>query len=113
MTTSPSSQRWAPAACTLPTGQQTLRLAEFDALFAGSVRDVRRVGSTSLLLTLAGDEGLADTARELARRESDCCSFFRFSVTRPAPTVVALLVHVPPAHTAVLDRLATRALALQ
>jgi hypothetical protein len=41
---------WVPAACTLPTAEQPLRVAEFDDLFATSVRAVDRVGPTVLRL---------------------------------------------------------------
>ncbi|MEV6153769.1 hypothetical protein AB0L53_25835 [Nonomuraea sp. NPDC052129] len=33
-------QQWVPSECTLPTAEQPLRVAEFDALFAEVVRAV-------------------------------------------------------------------------
>lgn len=98
---------WAPAACTLPTVDRPLRIAEFDELFAGSVRAVDRLAETSVRLILAGDA--ADRARELAERESSCCSFFEFAFTAEASGAVAMRVTVPAAQAAVLDALAARA----
>ena len=40
----------APEACTLPTAQQPLRVAEFDDLFANSVTWVDRPDATRLVL---------------------------------------------------------------
>lgn len=100
---------WVPQACTLSTAQQPLRLAEFDALFTTAVRTAERVGDTRLRLTLAGGPDLEATVRDLAARESDCCSFFTFTTTSNAPGQVTLDIEVPPAHTDVLAALAERA----
>ncbi|MEV4838269.1 hypothetical protein AB0K05_27425 [Nonomuraea sp. NPDC049486] len=40
-------QAWVPSACTLPTAEQPLRVAEFDALFADAVRAVARPDRTA------------------------------------------------------------------
>jgi hypothetical protein len=74
-------QGWVPEACTLPTAQRPLRLAEFDALFATAVKRVERVGVLRLRLTLTGPVELEDIVRDLTERESRCCSFFAFTVT--------------------------------
>ncbi|WP_152360516.1 hypothetical protein [Microlunatus speluncae] len=103
-------QGWAPDSCTLPTVDRPLRIAEFDELFAGSVRSVDRVAETTVRLILAGDA--LDRARDLAERESRCCSFFRFGFTAEPDGVVAMQVSVPAAQTAVLDALALRAAAV-
>ncbi|MBF6088593.1 hypothetical protein IU421_24825 [Nocardia cyriacigeorgica] len=101
-------QAWvAVDACTLPTPQQPLRLAEFDALFRDAVRGVDRVSPTRLRLVL--DTGAEARARELAARESECCSFFTFEFTAAVAGVVHLVVGVPAARVAVLDGLAARA----
>jgi hypothetical protein len=105
MSTDPTD--WTPAACTLPSSEQPLRLAEFDALFAAAVRGVHRAGPTELALTLAPAPGRAELVRDLARRETECCSFFTFRIEDGDP--VRLHVTVPPAHTDVLDALAERA----
>lgn len=43
---------WAPSACTLPTTEQPLRVAEFDALFTDAVQTVARPAPTRLRLEL-------------------------------------------------------------
>jgi len=101
-----------PDACTLPTAEQPLRLAEFDALFAAAVRDVEHVSAGNVRMSLTGPAGLAETVRDLTARETECCSFFTFTVTpRPASDgeVLTLEVSVPDAYTDVLDALAERA----
>ncbi|MFC7479812.1 hypothetical protein ACFQX7_06905 [Luedemannella flava] len=45
---------WAPEACTLPTAERPLRLAEFDALFATAAHEGERLSPTHLRLTLTG-----------------------------------------------------------
>jgi hypothetical protein len=104
-----SSEGLAPDACTLPTAQQPRRLAEFDDLFATALRDINRVGETHLRLSLAGPESLRPKVEDLAARETECCSFFAFTVTAPAPGRVQLDIEVPTAHIEVLDALANRA----
>jgi hypothetical protein len=106
--TSPA-EAWAPQACTLPTAQRPLRLAEFDALFARATRDARRLGPRHLRLTLAGPAALEAIVRDLTARESECCSFFEFAVSAPEPGTVRLDVKVPAAYTDMLDGLAGRA----
>jgi hypothetical protein len=103
MTTSP--QAWVPDACTLPTADRPLRVAEFDDLFT-SVRGTERVADTTLRLTL--DRSTLDFARDLAARESECCSFFDFSFTTAGEDTVTMQVTVPPAYTAILDGLVAR-----
>lgn len=102
MTDSPDG--WVPAACTLPTTEQPLRIAEFDDLFA-TVRGAERPEPTRLILSL---DAPAAAVRDLAARESECCSFFGFDVTE-RPGGVRLTIDVPPAHVDVLDALAARA----
>jgi hypothetical protein len=93
-----------PDSCTLPTAERPLRLAEFDALFATSVRDVRSLSPTHARIRLAGvDPALV---RDLAGRESECCSFFTFTIFEDPLT---LEVEVPPSYAGVLDSLVQRA----
>ncbi|WP_432872143.1 hypothetical protein [Microbispora rosea] len=99
---------WAPSACTLPTAEQPLRVAEFDALFAEAVRAVRRPGRERLRLELAFSPDHAARAAELTARENGCCSFFTFTLT-VADGGLALEVAVPPEHIEVLDALQARA----
>ncbi|GAA1370021.1 hypothetical protein [Catellatospora chokoriensis] len=100
---------WVPNACTLPTAQQPLRLAEFDALFTAAVRAAERLDQTHLRLTMAGGADLEATVRDLAASESDCCSFFAFTTAAAAPGQVTLDIEAPPAHADVLAALAERA----
>lgn len=102
----------APDACTLPTAEQPLRVAEFDDLFAGHLLGVERRGATRLALTFAGDGELAVVVADLADRESSCCSFFDFRVTSvpsDGGTTVRLEVSVPRDRADVLAALADRA----
>jgi hypothetical protein len=101
---------WAPVdACTLPTAERPLRVAEFDALFRDSLTAVERPGGdTRARLLLAGD-GLAERVRRLADAESACCSFFTFGVSVQEDSMVALDIEVPSAYAAVLAGLLARA----
>lgn len=101
-------QAWVPEACTLPTVERPLRLAEFDDLFATAVRGKQRLSATALRWSL--DPAAEATARDLTSRESSCCSFFSFSFTT-TDAVLQLDVEVPNAHVEVLDALAARAAA--
>lgn len=105
----PPRPAWAPVdACTLPTVEQPLREAEFDALLATAVRGVERPAPTWLRLSLDVREGVEARTRDLIARESSCCSFFDFRLTA-ADTGLRLDVQVPAARIEVLDGLARRA----
>ncbi|GAA1745067.1 hypothetical protein [Luedemannella helvata] len=99
---------WVPDACTLPTAERPLRLAEFDELFTRAVRGGERLGARHLRVTLAGGPDLAESVRDLAARETECCSFFDFTVTAPEPGLVRLDIEVPAARIDVLDAWAAR-----
>jgi hypothetical protein len=101
-------QGWAPSACTLPSAEQPLREAEFDALFAEAVQAITRPEPTRLRLNLIFTAENAARAAELAARENGCCSFFVFTLT-VADGVMALEVAVPDRHVEVLDALERRA----
>lgn len=110
MTTTPTAGLgWAPAACTLPTAEQPLRLAEFDALFARHVQQVRRESGT-VVLALDGAPETAATAASLAARETGCCSFFAFGLAITGGTTN--LTVTADGHPDVLAALADRAEAL-
>ena len=98
----------APDACTLPTADRPLRLAEFDALFATAVRAVTTLSPTHARLRLAGPPGLAATVRDLAARETACCSFFEFTLTATGGHL-AMRIRTPAAQIEVLDALVERA----
>ncbi len=97
---------WAPTSCTLPTAARPLREQEFTALFATALRGVRRVNATHAELVL--DPAAEDAARDLAARETSCCSFFTFDFASIQETLT-ITVTVPPAHAAVLEALVAAA----
>jgi hypothetical protein len=94
-------------ACTLPTAERPLRLAEFDTLFATSARSVTR-DDEAVRIRLAGPAGLRDRVRELAARETSCCSFFTFLVDGQDDDLT-MRISVPPERREILDALADRA----
>jgi hypothetical protein len=96
---------WVPSACTLPTTDRPLRVAEFDALFA-TATSAERVAPGELRFGLPQD--VAGTAATLAARETECCSFFAFTLTLTAGQLT-LGVSVGESHIEVLDALAARA----
>ena len=101
---------WAGVdACTLPTAERPLRLAEFDDLFATSLRAVERMSATQAHLLLEGGPGVAERTQALADAESSCCAFFTFGVTETPGGVVAFDIEVPTAYAEVLAGLVVRA----
>jgi hypothetical protein len=103
-------RNWAPQACTLPTAELPLRVAEFDGLFADAVRGIERVGPTRLRLELKASPRVAGRAASLVAAETECCSFFTFTLTATGGGL-ALEASVPAAHADVLDGLADLAAA--
>jgi len=101
---------WAPPSCTLPTAELPVRAAEFGGLFTEAVRGVERVGPGRLRLELRASPKVAGRAAALAAAETECCSFFTFTLTATGGRLV-LDVTVPPRHTGVLDGLASHAAA--
>jgi hypothetical protein len=97
---------WVSEACTLPTAERPLRVAEFDRLFATALLAADRTAPTRMRWWL--DPSAEATARELAERETSCCSFFDFSFGSVDADRLAVDVSVPNAHVAVLDGLAAR-----
>jgi len=93
-----------PDSCTLPTAERPLRLAEFDELFATSVREVESPSPTRARMRLAGVDPAR--VRDLTAREAECCSFFTFTVSENPLT---LEIEVPPSYASVLDSLVQRA----
>jgi hypothetical protein len=96
---------WLPAACTLPTGEQPLRLAEFDAFFRAAVRGSIRTSTTRLDLVIFGE--FEASARDLAELENSCCSFFCFDF-HPAADGLVMSIGVPDSHVDLLDALHAR-----
>ena len=72
-----TTDQFKSAACTLGPGAMKERLGEWLALKKRST-NVRRT-SEGAVLTLASDEPL-DSVTELMALESECCSFYRFSL---------------------------------
>lgn len=89
-----------PDSCTLPTVQQPVRVAEFDSFFAESVRRSTRPERTRLDLVLADDA--EPVGRDLAARETGCCSFFTFTFDTAA-TGPVMHIEVPATYVAILD----------
>lgn len=99
---------WVPDACTLPTAEQPLRLAEFDALFGADVTDVQLITADTALLTLRPDAPVAARAADLAMRETGCCSFFEFTLTATGGRLT-LQIRTPATQIDVLDAVVQRA----
>jgi hypothetical protein len=95
-----------PEACTLPTAEQPLRLAEFDGLLATGLVAQKRLSPNVLRWSL--DPAVETIARDLTTRETECCSFFGFRFTSTGDTL-QVDVEVPPAQTEVLNALEQRA----
>jgi hypothetical protein len=95
--------------CALPTEQQPLRVAEFEALLACTVGAAERPEPTLLRLHLDAGAQVEAQARDLTARESSCCSFFTFTFSRPSDDRLQLDIAVPAEHAGVLDCLAARA----
>ncbi len=99
---------WVADACTLPTAERPLRVAEFDALFAERLVRVERMSPTSARIELLRGDETIGLAQDLTEREASCCSFFSFLVdgTDDATTIE---VDVPPQRADILEALVTRA----
>lgn len=106
MTINVGPSDWVPDSCTLPTSAQPMRVAEFDQFFADAVRDTVRPERTRLDLLI--DAGAEPLGRDLAARETGCCSFFTFTFEPADSGVVMMHIDVPAAHVEVLDALQTR-----
>ena len=96
---------WVPDACTLPSVDRPFRLAEFDQLFADHLRGADRVDPQTLDVTLT--PASRETVADLTARETECCSFFTFTMSESADEL-RLRITVPPTQTAVLDGLSER-----
>jgi hypothetical protein len=94
--------------CTLPTAERPLRAAEFDEVFARSVRGVDRADPLRLVLELEPTAAVAARVADLVVRETECCSFFTFTLTATGGAL-RLDIEVVPAQVEVLDALAARA----
>ena len=105
MRISPAQSDWVPDACTLSTVEQPIRVAEFHRFFADAVHSTTRLSPTRLDLQLVAD--VEAVARDLASRESSCCSFFTFGFDS-AGTNLVMQVGAPAAYAEVLDAFPAR-----
>jgi hypothetical protein len=80
---------WTPDACTLPTEQRPLRVAEFDALFADALQGVERVMDGRVRLVLNGT--------------------VTFTFRPEGSNAVVMEVAAPVEHAAVIEAMARRA----
>ena len=104
------SDDWVPEACTLPTVEQPLRRAEFDALFAEDVTAVEQVSPEQVRFELRANPEAAARAAGLAVKETGCCSFFTFDFS-VSDGAVSMTVSTGAAHAEVLAALRDRAAA--
>ena len=91
----------APEACTLPTVERPLRVAEFDRLWS-TAAGVERLGPQAARISLPPRPEVAAEAADLVVRETQCCSFFTFTLMATGGRL-HLDVSVPESQTPVLD----------
>src|ERR1700722_8295149 len=91
-----------PAACTLPSAERPVRVAELNTLLTAAIGG-ERLSERRLRLLLNGPGDFADHVRDLVAREADCCSFFTFVVAEDPTGHVLLDVQVQAGYTGVLD----------
>ncbi|MBU3065909.1 hypothetical protein KO481_30860 [Nocardia sp. NEAU-G5] len=103
MTINLDSSDWVPDSCTLPTAAQPMRVAEFDRFFADAVQRTDRTDRTRLELLIDADA--EPLGRDLAERETSCCSFFTFTFEPAGAGAVRMRIDVPAVHVDVLDAL--------
>jgi hypothetical protein len=107
-TTRPADEAWVPQVCTLPTVDRPLRVAEFDALFADAVTGVEVTGPARIRMRLRPEASVAARAATLAVRETECCSFFAFTLTATGGDL-ALDVAADEKYAGVVQALSVRA----
>ncbi len=103
-----SDPSWAPDACTLPTVEQPLRVKEFDELFRDATTGVQRVTAHRARLLLRPEPGIAARAADLSVRETQCCSFFGFTLFATGGELT-MDITAPTEQVDVLDALVDRA----
>lgn len=96
-------RRRVPIACTLTPVEAGDRRDEFRSLAEAALVAAERHGD-ELRLRLAAAPGVADEARDLARREQACCAFLDIRVEEGEGEVV-MSVGAPPEAGPVLDAL--------
>ena len=92
-------------ACTLPTAERPTRSAEWGSLFR-KVLATESIGVQWGRLVFSQDAALETRVRDLASKETACCSFFTFAfgqgVDAAGAQTMTLDVSVPPSRSAVL-----------
>lgn len=101
---------WVPDACTLPTHQRPLRVAEFTDLFTRALCGLARPAPDRLRLDFRPSADVEATLRDLTARESACCSFFQFTIGGGRRRLT-LDIGVPAGRETVLEGLADQATA--
>ncbi len=101
---------WVAAGCTLLPAERPPRAAEFDCLFA-EVHGISLAAPGRLRLDLRPGRRQAAMAAGLMQAETQCCSFFAFTLTATGGGLT-LDVTVPPARAGLVDVLAARAAAV-
>ena len=91
-------------ACTLPTAERPLRLAEFEDLFADHLTVTTWVGDR-LRLSLSGDAGLREQVADLTARENAVLLVLRLHAVDGSADAVVLEVGVPAQRQEILDAL--------
>jgi len=104
MTTHDASSGW-PDSCTLDASGRATRTAELAAFFATAVTGTERPEPGRLRLQLRPGPQAGQQAGALAAAESQCCSFFTFTLTATAGRLT-LDIAAPPARAGALDALA-------
>ncbi|HEX5967043.1 MAG TPA: hypothetical protein VFY88_01095 [Intrasporangium sp.] len=93
-------------ACTLPTAERPTRSAEWGSLFR-EVLATESLGAQRGRLVFHEDAALETRVRDLASKETSCCSFFTFEfgagVDAAGAGTMTLDVRVPPSQSAVLE----------
>jgi hypothetical protein len=93
-------------ACTLPTAERPTRSAEWGSIFR-EVLATESVGAQWGRLVFPPEAHLEARVRDLASKETSCCSFFTFhfgeGLDASGARTMTLDVRVPPSQSAVLD----------
>jgi hypothetical protein len=100
-----SDLTFAPTACTLPTAERPLRASEFAELLGTQVRAVHHLSDQHVRFDLSPEPEVAGRTADLFTRESQCCSFFTFTLTATGGGLT-LAVQVPSSQVRVLSAVA-------
>jgi hypothetical protein len=91
-----------PIACTLSADTARTQLREWSDLLATAAVAGRRTSPTEVIFELAEQMDHLPELVALARREKQCCTFFRFTL-EIEPDAVELRISVPAEASAALD----------